>query len=99
MAKYYVKVPSTVIDDSNISLGAKGLLLFMLSKPKSWQFSQDSLSKQTGHGVDYIKARTKELKDAGLIKWNAPSRGNDGKYLKGNWEILCWDRSKTTRWF
>lgn len=94
MAKYFVRVPDNVIENKDLSLGAKGLLLFMLSKPKGWQFTQDNLAKQTGHGIDFIKARTKELKEHNLIKWCPPKHDSEGKFLRGNWELLCWDRKR-----
>ena len=56
-------VSNTLIRDSNLSLKARGLLIFMLQLPEDWVFTESGLCKVTGEGSYSIRSGLKELMD------------------------------------
>jgi len=86
MSKLYIKekyatVPNHVLNDSNLSLKAKGLFAYLQSKPDGWKFSVERISKQTKDGANSIKSGIKELEEMGYLK-RVPKRDEDGS---GKW--------------
>ncbi len=65
--KCYSQISNTVAGDPYISLKAKGLFLFMESKPEGWNFTIRSMSKQLKDGIDSISSALKELKKYGYV--------------------------------
>ena len=65
--KCYAQVSNTIAGDPYISLKAKGLFLFMESKPDGWNFTIRSMAKQIKDGVDSISSALKELKKYGYV--------------------------------
>lgn len=67
-----------ISEDSSISFEARGLLIFLLGKPDSWQVSIAHLAKESPSGKDKIARMLKELRDAGYVKCEQ-NRGDSGK--------------------
>ena len=72
MAKLIIKdrfaiTPNELLYDKNISLRAKGLYLYIQSKPDNWEFSAERIVLETKDGVASIRAGLKELEEFGLI--------------------------------
>lgn len=65
--KSYTQVANTIASDPTISLKAKGLFLFMESKPDGWNFTIKSMAKQLKDGVDSISSALIELKKFGYV--------------------------------
>ena len=59
--------PNELLNDSNISLKAKGLYVYMQSKPADWSFSLDKISYQNKDGKDSVRNAINELVDAGYL--------------------------------
>jgi hypothetical protein len=78
LAKYqtddpFTRVPNSAVNDPNLDLKARGLLLFMLSKPDGWVFRERSLAKQAGVGRDQLRGAMQTLVNAGYVvrRWES----------------------------
>lgn len=63
----FVTVHKVFIHDSNISWKAKGILLYLLSRPDDWKIYETELKKHATDGRDSLKTGIKELEEAGYI--------------------------------
>lgn len=79
--------PNSIINNPNISMKAKGLWLYMNSKPEGWDFAADRIALECSDGRDSIRAGLRELIENGLL---SAKKKADGKILY----ILC---SKTEK--
>ena len=63
VTKKYSMVSNELLNNENISLKAKGLFAYMLSKPGSWNFTYKGMCKQLKESESAIASGIKELKD------------------------------------
>lgn len=61
------QAPNELLNDSAISLKAKGLYVFMQSKPEDWVFSLDRIAFQNKDGKDSVRNAIYELVEAGYL--------------------------------
>jgi hypothetical protein len=62
--------PNSILNDSSLSLQAKGLVLYILSKPKDWQFSLNGMASQLKESKSRILRIIDELCELGyMIKY------------------------------
>ncbi len=71
----FTQVPNDMINDCDVSLVAKGLYVFMLSKPVGWNFTAKSVAVQLNIGRHSVLKSLKVLKMAGWILYK---KNNDG---------------------
>lgn len=64
----YTQLNNHSIQNNQLSLQAKGLLLVLLSNKETWRPYIDELSKRSKNGRDSHRAAFEELKDAGYIR-------------------------------
>lgn len=64
----FTTVPNNIINDKSISLKAKGVYLFLISKPDNWHFSVDRIASQNSDGLASVKSVLKELEDKRFLK-------------------------------
>ena len=64
----YTTVDNYIINDKNLSLKGKGLILYMLSKPDDWKFSYKSFVKDLPEGEKSIRSALNELKNLKYLK-------------------------------
>lgn len=57
----FTQVPNHIISDSNVSLKAKGLYLYMVSKPDNWEFSFAGMTSQLLESKETIGKIINEL--------------------------------------
>lgn len=76
----FTQVPNCLLNDNTISLKAKGLYAFMVSKPDGWNFTLKSMSSQLKEGVDALSGAIKELKNNGYMSYKKHTDGS-GEYL------------------
>lgn len=67
--------PNEIIFNPNLSLKAKGLWLYMNSKPDGWHFAAERIAAECADGATSVRAGLKELADAGLLKWKKQGDG------------------------
>ena len=71
----FTSIHNKLINDSRISLKAKGIMLYMLSKPENWKYNPKEMAKNSKDGLDSVYSGIKELIEAGYI---SRTRHSDG---------------------
>lgn len=64
----YVMVNKSFIYDNRLSAKAKGILLYLLSRPDDWQVYENEIIKNFSDGRDSIRSGIKELIKFGYVK-------------------------------
>lgn len=82
---HFTIVNNQIINDSNLSMKARGLLVYMLSKPDDWIFYETEMVKAGPDGRDSIRTAIKEIEQAGYLEREQAKRGEDGKFAGKNW--------------
>lgn len=76
--KNFSIIPNEILNSLDLSLRAKGLICWMLSKPDDWVFYKKNIYKGMTEGRDAINKAWAELVLAGYIH-SSPVRGENGK--------------------
>lgn len=63
----YTQVGNDITNDKKLSLKAKGLFLFLLSKPENWTFSARLIATQNKDSIASVNTGLRELEDFGLL--------------------------------
>lgn len=84
----YVQVDKFCLSDDRISWKAKGLLVYLLSKPDGWKVRVGDLIKRSSDGRDSCYSGLKELERFGYLK-RLPVRDEAGKILE--WESVIYE--------
>ena len=80
-------LPNEIADRRDMSLKAKGLLWYLLSKPDDWEFSFSSLYKYAGSdGKDSVKSGVTELEKLGYLSISEDGK-NNGRFVGGIWTV------------
>lgn len=81
----YTVISNEAAQDSRLSYKAKGILLYLFSKPDGWEVRIDDLVHQGPDGKGAVKTGMRELKDAGYAELKTKF---DGKKVVGKtWEV------------
>ena len=75
------------LTDPNLSLKAKGIMSYMLSRPDNWDFTIEGLACQNKEGSDAIVRIIRELKAQGYIT-RSRTRNQAGKFTDMEYNIL-----------
>lgn len=89
----YTKVGNEIFADDRISFRAKGVLMYLLSKPDSWKVSERQLAAVGDEGVTAIRAALKELERAGYIQ-RCRRQGANGRF---EWESVVFDEPQAVQ--
>jgi hypothetical protein len=65
----WTAVPNAIINNKNLSFKAKGLWIYINSKPDNWDFAIWRIAKDTKEGEVAIRAGLKELVKFGYLKY------------------------------
>lgn len=90
--KSYTCIPNEAIRDKRLSLKARGLLVFCLSLPDTWEYSIEGLMKVVGAGRDCIRTALQELENSGYLTRH---RARDEKGRLGTSEYVLYDTPQT----
>lgn len=63
----FTTIPNHIINDKRLSFKAKGLFLYLISKPDGWAFSADRIKNDSKDGEDSILSGLSELEKFGLL--------------------------------
>lgn len=85
----FVTVHKDFIHDSNISWKAKGILLYLLSRPDNWQIYETELEQHSTDGLSGLKSGIKELEEIGYIQRN---RKRDKSGRLNGYEYLVYEQ-------
>lgn len=77
-------VDRDTINDKRLSLRARGLIVWLLDKPTDWQWTSDSVAKETTEGRDAIRAAARELEVLGYID-RRKIQLDDGRWVTETW--------------
>jgi hypothetical protein len=72
----FTMVPNAIFEDPNLSIEAKGLLGYLLSRPPNWQTQQEHLQRTLQIGRKLLRRCRDELIEAGYIVCDA-TQGRD----------------------
>lgn len=68
LSSNFTMVHNGILNNRNISLKAKGLLVYLLSRPPGWKTSMTGLCNFSTDGVDGVRSAFLELEELGHIK-------------------------------
>lgn len=63
----FTTIPNHIINDKRLSFKAKGLFMYLISKPDGWSFSADRIKNDSKDGEDSILSGLSELEKFGLL--------------------------------
>ena len=63
----FTTIHNKLISDNSISLKAKGIMLYMLSKPAGWNYNPKDIANNSKDGLDSVYSGLKELIEAKYI--------------------------------
>lgn len=89
----YTIIPNEAILDGRLSIAARWLLIYLLSRPHNWQVQVSDIQKQGNIGRDKAYALVKELVGARWVRRDE-SRLTDGKW--GGVEYVVMDEPEAT---
>jgi hypothetical protein len=64
----FTQIKNEVANDKNLSWKARGIFLYIFSKPDDWDFSIERVSQDSTDGIDSTRSAVKELERAGYLK-------------------------------
>lgn len=83
----FVTVHKSFIHDDNLSWKAKGILLYLLSRPDDWRIYETELNKHSSDGRDSLRTGIKELEEAGYIH-RTRKRNEKGQLREYEYEVF-----------
>jgi hypothetical protein len=83
----YSVISNEVLNDTEISFRAKGLLCYLLSKPDHWSIQVNHLVTVSTEGRDAVYSIIKELEESGYVT-KKKVKGNDGKFSAFQYTIF-----------
>jgi predicted transcriptional regulator len=84
----YAGIGNDVLQTNRISLKAKGLLGYLVSKPEGWDFNGDRISREIKEGRDSVYNTLKELERDGLIEREKQADGRVIYHIYSSYELL-----------
>lgn len=77
----FTTIHNNLILDESISWKAKGILIYMLSKPVGWKYKSSEIAKNATDGRDSVRNGLKELVENGYISRQKNSDGSLTYYI------------------
>lgn len=78
-------VDNKIIENTKLTFKARGLLIYMLSKPDDWRFHTEELAQHSDkEGISSIKTALKEIEDAGYLTRKQGHQKN-GQFMTQDW--------------
>ena len=90
----FVTVHKNFIHDDNLSWKAKGILLYLLSRPDDWQIYETELVRHSTDGLSGLKTGIKELEKVGYIQ---RTRKRDDKGRLKEYEYAVYEKPSHIR--
>ena len=81
-----ITVRRSFIDDETISWRAKGILIYLLSKPPNWQVYEQDIIRHSKEGRDAVRVAVKELMTAGYMQ-KVRQRISNGKFGSNEYDF------------
>lgn len=61
-------VSNAIVTDSRLTWKARGLLIYLLSKPDNWRTNAEQLAKAGPDGRDAVRSALRELEELGYMR-------------------------------
>ena len=90
----YTQLENGLLDDSQLSYKALGLLVFMLRQPDDWEFTLEWLAKQHKDGLSAVRSTMAELETAGYVVRGTQQRDDGGQFSGADF-FVCEDPRDT----
>ncbi|MFD2868508.1 DnaD domain-containing protein [Kurthia populi] len=74
----FTQIDNEIVNNEEISWQAKGMMLYLLSKPDGWSFYEKDLTNRATNGKDSVRSIIKELLDYGYLKRGKRLRNDKG---------------------
>lgn len=81
----YKVISAVAVEDNRLSLKAKGLHTYLITRPDGWKFSYRGLLAVMKDGIRAIQAASKELKAAGYLEISAVRQS--GRFVGWTWTV------------
>ncbi len=98
---HFVQADKELINNKNLSAKAKGIMLYILSKPDNWSVYESEIAKNMNDGVKSIRSGIKELMEHGYIE-RKQRRCSGGKFIGYDYTVYenrCLSTESTERPF
>lgn len=83
----FTAIPNTAVNDDRLSWKAKGIFLYLASKPDDWKFYMNEIKINATDGKTSLQNGIKELENNGYLKRTRMSDENN-KFVGWHWELL-----------
>jgi len=80
----FTQIKNEIAIDKNLSWKAKGLFLYLYSKPDDWNFAIDRIVKESKDGIRATREGLKELEKNGYLKRQKRQDGKMEYYIRYN---------------
>lgn len=85
---FYTEIPNSIAN-ARMSIEAKGALLYMLSRSRSWIFRHDHLRREWRVGQDRFRRIMQELIDAGYVHRSINQPRDDNNKFTPYEYVVC----------
>jgi hypothetical protein len=85
---HFIIIDNAAILDAKLSFRAKGILLYLMSRPDDWKVYESEVAEHSIDGIKSVRSGIKELIDAGYIIRNS-LRNEKGRFQ--GYEYLVYD--------
>ena len=82
----FARVKRAMLEASDLSWKAKGILSYLLGKPDNWQLKEADLINRGNDGRDAVRSGIAELQSAGYLRKEVVS-GKAGQFSRNIWHI------------
>ena len=83
----FSQISNNIINNPNLSAKAKGILIYLISKPPKWEVHFKDIIKHMTDGETAIRSGLKELELSGYILRDLKRNSEDGKFEKWIWNV------------
>ncbi len=80
----FTVVNNSVLDDTSLSLQAKGLFVYLWRQPDNWTFSITETARHSSNGIAGTRSTIHELEQHGYLK-RQQQRAKGGLFSTGDW--------------
>ena len=84
----FVMLDKTSLEDPRLSMAAKGLHAYLMSRPDNWTPRINQLTKICSNGKAHIKTTLRNLEEAGYV-WKRKIRDEQGRFQ--DWEYVIFE--------
>lgn len=82
----FKKISCASLDDTRLSYRAKGLHVYLITRPKDWSYHRCHLERVSTDGAHAVNVAVRELQNAGYLKLSQAHQVS-GRFREVHWEI------------